>query len=152
VNREIERKFKVVDDRWRSSVKKTARIVQGYLSRDSERVVRVRTTNDEAAAITIKGVRTGVSRAEFEYAIPIEDARELLHLCLQPPIEKTRHYVKDGELTWEIDEFQAPQHELVIAELELPTADHEFERPGWLGAEVTANPLFYNQNITFRRP
>ncbi len=151
--REIERRFKVIDDQWRASVQKTARIVQGYLSTGVERVVRVRAMNDQVATITIKGVASATFHTEYEYVIPIADARELLRqLCLQPLVEKTRHYVSHGGLVWEIDEFDSPQRSLVIAEIKLPTIDHELMKPAWLGEEVTGNPLFYNLNVTFRRP
>jgi adenylate cyclase len=150
--KEIERKFKVIDDSWRSSVEKTVHVVQGYLSKSLERVVRVRTMDDRTAMITIKGITSGFVRAEYEYQIPIKDARELMQLCLKPLVEKTRHYVRQGDLVWEIDEFRNPQDKLVLAEIELPTADREFQRPFWVGAEVTGDPRFYNQNITFRAP
>jgi len=150
MGKEIERKFRVASDAWRASVTKTVHIVQGYLSKDIERVVRVRTADDRGA-ITIKGVTRHAERAEYEYEIPVGDARELLReLCLKPLIEKTRYYVPQGELAWEIDVFHAPQDGLIVAEIELPSADHVFERPAWLGEEVTADPRFYNQNITSR--
>jgi adenylate cyclase len=152
MGREIERKFRVVDDSWRLLVTKTVHIVQGYLSTSIDRVVRVRTLDDQGA-LTIKGITSSSARAEYEYEIPLNDARQILReLCHQPLVEKTRSYIPQGELKWEIDVFHAPQDHLVIAEIELPSVDHPFEKPAWVGEDVTGDPRFYNQNITFRRP
>ena len=146
MGQEIERKFLVTGDGWRATAR-AIRITQGYLTRDKERVVRIRTAN-EAAFVTIKGATRGIARTEFEYPIPLADAVHMLReLCLTPLIVKTRYEVDAEELTWEIDVFEAPQPGLIIAELELPFADHPFARPDWLGAEVTGDPRFYNQNM-----
>jgi adenylate cyclase len=146
MGQEIERKFLVSGDAWRSSAC-AVRIVQGYLTRDKERVVRIRTA-DEQAFITVKGITRGMSRSEFEYPIPLVDARQMLdELCLKPLIVKTRYKVNAGDLTWEIDVFESPKNGLIVAELELPAPDHPFDRPSWLGAEVTGDPRYYNQNI-----
>lgn len=144
---EIERKFTVVGDAWRSAGA-PVRIVQGYLTRDEHRVVRIRTL-DEKGLITLKGISRGAARTEFEYDIPIEDARQMLReLCLQPLIDKMRYYVPHKEMVWEVDEFHSPRSGLIIAEIEIPSADYEFERPTWVGDEVTGNPFYYNQNMT----
>lgn len=149
---EIERKFKVVGDDWRAAAVKHAEIVQGYLSTVVDRVVRVRTKDGEGA-LTIKGVTSQASRTEYEYSIPLEDAEHLLHeLCVQPLLEKTRYYIPQGDLIWEVDVFHSPQDGLILAEIELPAVDHAFERPPWIGEEVTGDPRFYNQNISHRRP
>jgi adenylate cyclase len=146
MGQEIERKFLVIGDAWRSSAG-AIRIVQGYLTRDKERVVRIRTA-DEQAFITVKGITRGMSRSEFEYPVPLVDARQMLdELCLRPLIVKTRYKVDAGDLTWEIDVFESPQNGLIVAELELPSPDHPFDRPTWLGVEVTGDPRYYNQNI-----
>jgi adenylate cyclase len=144
---EIERKFTVVGNAWRSCGR-SVRIVQGYMTRDARRVVRIRTMG-EKGLITIKGLSGGVARTEFEYEIPIHDAYQILHeLCLAPLIDKTRHYVPYDGLVWEVDEFHAPQAGLVLAEIELPSVDYDFKRPEWIKEEVTGNPVFYNQNMT----
>jgi adenylate cyclase len=144
---EIERKFRVVGDAWRS-LGTPVRIVQGYLSRDKERVVRVRTADDQGF-LTIKGITRGATRAEFEYEVPLEDASHMLRtLCIKPLIEKTRYYVRLNGLVWHVDEFHRPQSGLVIAEIEIPSEDFAFEHPDWLGEEVTGDPSYYNQNMT----
>ena len=143
---EIERKFLVVGDAWRESSRPTL-IIQGYLTRDPERVVRIRTAG-ELAFITMKGITRGASRSEFEYPLPLDDARQMLaELCLKPLIAKTRYEVDVGDLTWEVDVFDAPQAGLIVAEVELPTADHFFDKPAWVGQEVTGDPRYYNQNL-----
>jgi adenylate cyclase len=143
---EIERKFLVVGDAWRAAGRPT-RIVQGYLTRDPERVVRVRTAG-LSAFVTVKGITRGISRSEFEYSIPLADALEMLdQLCLKPLIVKTRYEVDVGGLTWEVDEFESPHAGLIVAELELPYPEHEFERPDWIGVEVTGDARYYNQSL-----
>jgi adenylate cyclase len=143
---EIERKFLVVGNVWRTTGRPT-RIVQGYLTRDPERVVRIRTAGAHAF-ITVKGITSGMSRSEFEYPIPLSDARQMLdELCLRPLIAKTRYEVDVGELVWEVDVFESPHSGLIVAEVELPSADHEFERPDWIGAEVTGDARYYNQSL-----
>ena len=144
---EIERKFTVVGDAWRSSAR-SVRIVQGYLNRDARRAVRIRTM-DQKGLITIKGLSRGAARTEFEYEIPVDDARQMLHeLCLEPLIEKTRYYVPHDGLVWEIDEFHAPCAGLILAEIELPSVGYDFKRPDWVQEEVTGNPRYYNQNMS----
>jgi adenylate cyclase len=143
---EIERKFLVRDDRWRG-LGQAHRIRQGYLCRDPARVVRVR-IDDDAAFLTVKGASVGPARAEFEYAILRADAEQMLaHLCLPPLIEKTRHDIAIAGLTWEVDEFHHPNPGLVLAEVELPSTDYPVTLPDWIGAEVTGQPQYYNQNM-----
>ena len=143
---EIERKFLVVGESWRAAGRPT-HIVQGYLTRDPERVVRIRTAG-ERAFVTLKGITRDTSRSEFEYPIPLADARQMLaELCLKPLLAKTRYEVDVGDLTWEIDVFEAPHAGLIVAEVELHAADHVFERPAWVGAEVTGDARYYNQNL-----
>ncbi len=141
---EIERKF-LVDPAWRPKDEGTY-FKQGYLSSVKERVVRVRIAGPEAK-LTIKGVTTGVSRAEYEYEIPLADAKELLDLCEQPLIEKRRHLEIVGGKQFEIDVFLGANAGLVIAELELAAEDEAFERPPWLGAEVSGDERYYNNNL-----
>lgn len=148
MGQEIERKFLVASDEWRRNVRASRRIVQGYLTRDPERAVRVRMAGDEAF-VTIKGRTHGISRVEFEYPIPAADARHLLdELCLKPLVAKTRHEVEHAGMVWEVDEFESPRAGLTLAELELDEADQSYERPGWLGREVSGDPHYFNQNMT----
>lgn len=151
MGREIERKFLVQGDGWRAG--QAMRYRQGYLSTDKTRTVRVRLVEDVTAGeawgyLTLKGKSTGASRAEYEYAIPVQDARELLeNLCHQPLIEKIRHTLTVGADTWEVDEFFGVNAGLVIAEIELESVDQAFARPLWLGNEVTDDPRYYNSNL-----
>ena len=143
---EIERKFLTRGGGWRGLG--TATVVrQGYLSTVGERTVRVRVAGDEGT-LTVKGITVGATRSEFDYRIPVEDAHFMLdELCEQPIIEKTRHVVEVGGMTWEIDEFAGANAGLVIAEVELASEDEEFARPEWLGEEVTGDARFYNANL-----
>ena len=143
---EIERKFLLSDDSWRASVIGSFQLAQGYLG--GERVsVRVRISG-ASAWLTIKARVRGSARAEFEYEIPLADAEELLAgLSLPGRVEKTRHHVEAGGMLWEIDEFSGDNAGLVVAEIELPAVDAEFERPDWLGAEVTESARYYNSAL-----
>lgn len=138
---EIERKFLVTGSEWRAA--ESTYLCQGYLSRDRSRTVRVRIAGD-TATLTIKGPTQGVSRSEFEYTIPVEDARSLLLLCDGPLIEKRRYVIPMGTIKWEVDEFLGDNAGLVIAEVELETEDQDFGRPAWLGAEVTHDGRYFN--------
>lgn len=144
--KEIERKFLVTRDAWTPRDAGTV-FKQGYLNSVKERVVRVRIAGTKAT-LTIKGLTKGVSRSEFEYAIPVEDARILLdHICEQPIIEKDRHEEVHGGKTWEIDVFHGENEGLVVAELELKSEDETFAKPAWAGAEVSADPRYFNSNL-----
>jgi adenylate cyclase len=148
---EIERKFLVSGEAWRADATLCHHIRQGYLSRDPERVVRVR-IKDDAAFLTVKGRSQGTKalvRPEFEYPLPVADAEVLLAgLCLKPNIEKRRHIVPgpDGKI-WEVDEFVFPHPGLILAEIELTTADEEFALPSWAGREVTHDHRYANNRI-----
>lgn len=143
---EIERKFLVTPGAWTPRDAGT-HFKQGYLSSQKERVVRVRIEGTRAV-LTIKGVTTGVSRAEFEYAIPIDDAAVLLdQLCEQPLIDKHRHVEAFGGHTWEIDVFHGDNEGLVVAEVELASADEPLALPPWVGAEVSGDPRYFNSNL-----
>ena len=145
---EIERKFLVIEDSWRTG--EGTRYRQGYLSTDKHRTVRVRLAGDDAW-LTIKGISRGATRAEYEYPIPREDAREMLdHLCREPLVEKVRYRVDYGGLTWEVDEFEGANSGLVVAEVELEREDQDFERPPWLGEEVTHDPRYFNASLVER--
>jgi adenylate cyclase len=141
--REIERKFLLKSDAWRSQVLESRRMSQGYLASGGNVSVRVRIAGDEAW-LNIKAGGFVASRQEYEYPLPLDEARELLALAEGPLVEKTRHYVEQGALTWEIDEFHGDNSGLVVAELELDSEDADFARPQWLGVEVTELRRFYN--------
>jgi adenylate cyclase len=145
---EIERKFLVNSDSWRDGPP-GVRMCQGYLSRDKKRTVRVRLAGDKAF-LTIKGETSGVTRKEFEYPIPPEDAQALLDLCLPLPIDKIRHERQHGEHVWEVDEFLGANAGLIVAEIELSDANETFEHPDWLGCEVSDDPRYYNANLAER--
>jgi adenylate cyclase len=141
---EIERKFLVQGTSWRQDT--WVRFSQCYLNRDKERTVRVRIAG-EKAFLTIKSVTIGASRREFEYAIPLSDAGQLLALSDGPLIEKNRHLIVHEGSTWEVDEFLGDNAGLVIAEIELAAEDQPFSRPPWLGREVTHDSRYYNSNL-----
>ena len=141
---EIERKFLVTGTAWRSP--DAQRLVQGYLSRDKARTVRVRIAGP-LAFLTIKGATSGASRAEFEYPIPLADAEALLGLCEGPLIDKIRHRVAFGGLLWEVDEFLGENAGLVVAEVELEREDQAVDLPPWVGEEVTHDPRYFNSNL-----
>jgi adenylate cyclase len=143
---EIERKFLVVDDSWNFGVIGT-RYQQGYLSVGPGPSVRVRLAGDQAW-LTIKGHTQGFTRLEFEYPIPVEDARELLPLCLSGMISKTRYRVDVSGHSWEIDVFDGDNAGLVIAEIELQDEQEAFAKPAWLGREVTGEARYYNASLS----
>ena len=153
---EIERKFLVTDERWRDSVLKSVRMAQGYINdmaalREARQnaSVRVRIAGD-AAFINLKSREPGHTRQEFDYPIPVADAEALLALCVGGRIDKVRHYVGHAGHTWEVDEFAGENAGLVVAELELDAADEVFERPAWLGREVTDETRWYNLALAER--
>ena len=141
--REIERKFLLKSDAWRSQVQQSREMRQGYLASGSNVSVRVRVAGDEAW-LNIKAGGFVASRQEYEYPLPLYEARELLALAEGPLIEKTRYFVEHGGRTWEIDEFHGDNSGLVVAELELESEDAAFPRPPWLGVEVTELRRYYN--------
>lgn len=144
---EIERKFLVKGD-FKSEAFKSTRITQGYLSSVPERTVRVRVKGDKGF-ITIKGIgnESGASRFEWEKEIPVEEVRDLLKICEPGVIDKTRYLVKNGEFTFEVDEFYGDNDGLTVAEIELPDEQAQFNRPDWLGEEVTGDVRFYNSML-----
>ena len=144
--REIERKFLLLDDGWRASAVKRQRMTQGYLASGPRVSVRVRVAGSEAA-LNIKSGGLVASRLEYEYAIPVDEARELLELCATPLIDKTRHFVPHGDFEWEVDEFHGDNEGLIVAELELDDEDQAFPRPAWLGSEVTHLERYYNSRL-----
>ncbi len=142
---EIERKYLVCGKAWKELGEGTL-YRQGYLNSHKERVVRVRIMG-ERAVLTIKGISVGATRLEFEYDIPFADCNELLELCEQPLIEKTRYKVDHGGLTWEVDEFHGVNEGLVVAECELESEDQHVDKPAWIGDEVTGDPRYFNSNL-----
>ncbi len=143
---EIERKFLLRDDSWRKSAR-GRHYRQGYIMTGRGVTVRVRTVED-AGFLTIKGKSRGAARAEYEYPIPLADAREMLEtLCSGPLIEKTRYLVEYGGFTWEIDEFAGENQGLLVAEIELSSEEQDFPRPPWLGREVTGDSRYFNASL-----
>ena len=144
---EIERKFLVKNNDWRDSVIKSIRFRQGYLSGTVNSSVRVR-IEGEQAYLNIKSATLGIRRHEYEYAIPLQDATEMLNeLCNKPLVEKRRSYVIHDGHTWEIDEFEGENEGLIVAEIELTHEDEEYSHPDWLGEEVSDDIRYYNVNL-----
>jgi CYTH domain-containing protein len=143
---ETERKYLVKNNGYRILSKESHIIKQGYLQREPERTVRIR-TKDEHGYITVKGKTTGCSRLEFEYEIPYKDALQMLALCAGRIIEKRRYIVEHAGMLWEIDEFEGDLSPLVVAEIELPTSDHQYTLPDFIGEEVTGDAKYYNSNL-----
>jgi adenylate cyclase len=146
---EIERKFLVTSDSYKKGSFSKKRIIQGYLSSNPERTVRVR-IKENKAYLTIKGASnaTGMSRFEWEKEIPVEEAENLLLLCEKGVIDKTRFEVKVGNHTYEVDEFYGENEGLEMAEIELQSETELFEKPSWLGVEVTNDERYYNSYLS----
>lgn len=144
---EVERKFLVSDDSWRDGVTTSTRIVQGYIAQTPSATVRVRVKGDKGF-LTVKGLSVGVSRSEFEYEVPVPDALAMLaELAQGPVIDKVRHLVPVGGHVWEVDVFAGDNTPLIMAEVELASADEPFERPGWAGLEVSDDQRYFNVNL-----
>ncbi|MBN1102668.1 MAG: CYTH domain-containing protein [Deltaproteobacteria bacterium] len=141
---EIERKFLTKGSAWRRV--QPVRVRQGFLSSVKGRTVRVRIAEDRAF-LTIKGIAVRATRPEFEYEIPLEDARQLLNLCEKPLIEKDRYRLEEDGVIWEVDEFHGDNEGLILAEVELESEEQPFSKPEWLGEEVTGDPRYYNSNL-----
>lgn len=153
---EIERKFLVTSDAWRAQASKSVEMAQAYLNDlatlDAAAMnvsVRVRIQGDEAF-LNMKSRELGTTRQEFDYPIPVDDARALVKLAVGGRIEKVRHYVEHAGHVFEVDEFGGDNAGLVVAELELDDADAPFERPAWLGEDVTDQPRYYNLALASR--
>lgn len=144
---EIERKFLVKGD-FKTEAFKAVRIIQGYISSVPERTVRIRIREDKGY-ITIKGKGnvSGTSRYEWEKEIPAEEAKELLKLCEPGIIDKTRYMIKSGKHIFEVDEFHGENSGLIIAEIEIEAEDQEFEKPSWIGKEITGDMKYYNSML-----
>lgn len=148
MGQEIERKFLLRDETWRKSAP-SALYRQGLLTPGPPASVRVRIMGDRAM-LNIKESTLDISRREFEYPLPLEDAEEILEqLCVGSLIEKTRHFVQFGGMTWEIDEFHGANEGLIVAEIEIESRDQEIEIPSWAGEEISGDPRYLNANLAF---
>jgi len=144
---EIERKFLVANNSWRSDIESQVHLMQGYLADGDRATVRVRVAGD-AAYLTIKGPTLGITRSEYEYPIPVADAQAMLReLAAYPTIDKMRYRVRCDQHRWELDVFAGENMGLVLAELELGHEQEAFERPAWAGEEVSGDPRYYNVNL-----
>ncbi len=145
---EIERKFLVKNDSFKKDATKATRITQGYISSVPERTVRVRIKGDKGF-ITIKGIgnESGASRFEWEKEIPVDEVKDLLKICEPGIIDKTRYLVPVGNHTFEVDEFYGDNEGLIIAEVELKDENEDFEKPDWLGEEVTGDVKYFNSML-----
>ena len=148
---EIERKFLVKSNSFVDEAYEKRRIVQGYICADAERSVRVRIRGNEGC-LTIKSATNarGWSRYEFEKSISLEEAEELMKLCLPGLIDKVRHYVKAGIHVWEVDVFHGENEGLIVAEIELESEEESFELPSWVGQEVSGDAKYYNSMLAKR--
>ena len=146
---EIERKFLIVSDKYKDQAYKKTRMVQGFLNTHKERTVRVRIKGKEAY-IAIKGIsnKEGTSRFEWEKKIAVEEAEQLIELCEPNLIEKIRYEIKVGNHIFEVEEFSAENEGLIIAEIELSEENESFEKPDWLGKEVTGDIRYYNSQLS----
>ncbi len=144
--KEIERKYLLKNENWKPLVQKKIIIKQGYLNSNPERIVRVRISNDKGM-LTIKSKNIGITRQEFEYAIPFDEATELIKLCEKPIIEKVRNIVHLDTQVWEIDEFGGENEGLVLAEIELESETTKVSIPSWIGEEVSSDAKYYNSNL-----
>ncbi|MBF0454725.1 MAG: CYTH domain-containing protein [Magnetococcales bacterium] len=143
---EIERKFLVKNDGWRGLGEGTV-FIQGFLSTVKQRVVRVRIAGN-IGTLTIKGANNGITRCEYEYEIPLKDAELMLNdLCEKPVIEKTRYRIQHGNHIWEVDEFEGVNKGLIVAEIELMDANQPFEKPDWVGQDVSDDDRYFNSNL-----
>lgn len=147
---EIERKFLIINDGWKADADEGTEFKQGYLTREGDCSVRVRKEGDKAN-LNIKSAVMGIQRQEFEYPIPLDEADELLELFCPNVVSKTRYIVNYAGKSWEIDVFEKNNHGLVVAEVELDSPDEYFERPPWVGDEVSDQARYYNTELA-RKP
>ncbi len=142
--KEIERKFLVTGNDWKNA--EPIYYCQGYLNRDQHRTVRIRIAGD-LGYLTVKGITSGISRDEFEYPIPLDDAQQLINMCETPLIIKNRRIVNYAGMDWEVDEFLGENLGLVVAEIELESEDQTFEKPDWVGEEVSDDARYHNSRL-----
>ena len=148
---EIERKFLIANDRWKTSIVRSIRIRDGLIASDKGNKARVRIANG-LATIALKSRRRGSVRTEFEYAIPIADAEEMLRtMCEGNVLDKVRHLVSHASDTWEVDVYEGLLDGIVLAEIELTDADQKLTLPDWIGGEVTADPRYKKINMVAAR-
>ena len=141
---EIERKFLIINDAWRKDADNGIHMTQAYMGSNEKSSIRIR-INGESANLNIKSKTLGIQRSEYEYPIPVEEAKEMLEsLCVKPYIEKTRFHVLHESHQWEIDVFAGDNEGLIVAELELQSIDESFTLPGWVGDDVSDDPRYYN--------
>lgn len=144
---EIERKFLVDKEKWQTVKPSNGElIIQGYLQKDPNKTVRVRVKNN-SGYITIKGKTKGVSRSEFEYEIPVDEAKAMIQEFCDRYIEKTRFLFEHDGFTWEVDEFFSPKKGLILAEIELTSEDQQFSLPEWVDKEVSDDAQYFNSNM-----
>jgi CYTH domain-containing protein len=152
VGQEIERKFLVVGGGWRNEAVRSERLVDGLLATSKGRKVRIRLYADYRATIAVKTRKKGRTRFEFEYDIPIRDAQQLLGAeCGRTLLAKTRHYVPFADFLWEVDVYEAPLEGVILAEVELESADQDPPLPAWVGREVTEDPAFRKRSLFAER-
>ena len=148
---EIERKFLLTD---KPPVVAGVEMVQGYLCKDADRTIRVRLERDEdggkqgRAVLSVKGKPVGLTRPEYEYSIPIDEAQELMELCIGSLVEKTRYRHHVGKHVWEVDVFHGENEGLVVAEIELSAEAESYDKPDWIGAEVSSDLRYANSNLS----
>jgi adenylate cyclase len=148
---EIERKFLVANDEWKRSIVRSVSIRDGLIAAYKDRKVRIRISGN-AATIAIKGPRTGITRAEFEYGIPLSDAERMLStICRDDTLEKQRFFVEDGDAVWHVDVYGGILEGFVIAEIELKQETEELALPRWIGSEVTGDPHYRKINMVALR-
>ena len=143
---EIEHKYLVINSTFREMATGKVEIKQGYLNRNPDRTVRVRTMGTKGF-LTVKSRNHGAKRLEFDYEIPLYDAEEILKLSEPGIVEKTRWIVPFDGLLWEVDEFHGSQNGVIVAEVEIPEDDHIYEKPPFIGQDITGNPDYYNSNL-----
>ncbi len=144
---EIERKFLVKNTNFKEYAHSKKYYQQGYIHSDADKSIRIRIVGQEAF-VTIKGTRNQMSRLEFEYAIPFEEAQILLKELCGELIEKERYLIKSNKHTWEVDVFLGKNKGLIVAEIELETEEDIFDKPEWLGKEVTQDSRYFNSNLS----
>jgi adenylate cyclase len=144
---EIERKFLVINEKWKSSVESETVMKQAYLVASPKASIRVRVAGEQAF-LTLKGATEGIRRNEFEYPIPVKDAEQMLAtLVVGSVINKVRYRVRCGNHVWDLDCFHGDNQGLVVAEVELASEAEVFERPEWVGEEVSDDPRYYNASL-----
>ena len=141
---EIEKKYLIVNDNWKENADDGIYMVQGYMGSNERSSIRIR-INGDTANLNIKSKTIGIQRSEFEYPLPVDEAKEILEtLCDRPYIEKTRFHVMHEGHEWEIDVFEGDNKGLIVAELELAATDEDFVLPNWAGDDVSDDPRYYN--------